>query len=84
MLRKVISGCQNGADQAGLYVAKKYGIETGGWIPKGWKTLNGSKPEFGPMYNIQQFDWLTILPLPVKSVLLMPSITIKNHLSMLI
>lgn len=54
MLRKVISGAQNGADQAGLHTAKKYGIETGGWIPKGWKTLNGSKPEFGPMFNIQE------------------------------
>jgi hypothetical protein len=54
MLKKVYSGGQTGADQAGLVTAKKYGIETGGWIPKGWKTLVGPKPEFAKLYNIQE------------------------------
>lgn len=41
MLKKVISGGQTGADQAGLYVAGDRGIEVGGWAPKGWLTSVG-------------------------------------------
>jgi|LNFM01.1.fsa_nt_gb hypothetical protein len=40
-LRKVVSGGQTGADQAGLRAAKAAGIETGGWAPKGWETEEG-------------------------------------------
>lgn len=41
LLTKIISGGQTGADQAGLWIAVKFGIETGGWAPKGWKTSDG-------------------------------------------
>lgn len=44
MLKKIISGGQRGADQAGLAAAKDIGLETGGWAPRGWITLNGSNP----------------------------------------
>ncbi len=40
-LRRVVSGGQTGADQAGLRAAKAAGIETGGWAPKGWATEDG-------------------------------------------
>lgn len=40
-LRKIISGGQTGADRAGLEIAKELGYETGGFVPKGWKTENG-------------------------------------------
>jgi RNA polymerase sigma factor (sigma-70 family) len=42
MVRKVISGGQTGADQAGLFAAEAFGIETGGWMPKGFLTLAGN------------------------------------------
>lgn len=42
MLTKIISGGQTGADRAGLEVAKLFGLQTGGWIPKGYRTINGS------------------------------------------
>ena len=42
-LRKIISGGQSGADQAGLYAAKEFGFETGGWAPKNWITSEGKK-----------------------------------------
>ena len=45
MLKKVISGGQTGADRAGLRAAKWANLETGGAIPKGWKTEKGSEPE---------------------------------------
>jgi hypothetical protein len=39
--RRVVSGGQTGADQAGLRTARNAGIETGGWAPKGWDTEDG-------------------------------------------
>ena len=51
MLKKVISGGQTGADQAGLDVAIKLGIPHGGWIPKGRMTEVGPLPE---KYNLQE------------------------------
>jgi len=52
MLKKIISGGQTGADIAGLEVAKKFGLQTGGWMPFGFKTLDGCKPEYAEMYGI--------------------------------
>ncbi len=43
-LQKVISGGQTGADIAGLRAAKISGLETGGWIPRGFRTETGSNP----------------------------------------
>jgi predicted Rossmann-fold nucleotide-binding protein len=43
-LRRVVSGGQTGADQAGLRAARAAGIETGGWAPKGWMTEEGPAP----------------------------------------
>jgi hypothetical protein len=59
---KLVSGGQNGADLAGLIVAKKFGITTGGWIPKGFKTLNGPKPEYAILYGIQEHSAVTYPP----------------------
>lgn len=53
-LEKIISGAQIGADIAGLRAAKKLGIETGGWIPKGFKTLLGSKPEYKKEFGLME------------------------------
>lgn len=44
MVEKVISGGQTGADQAGLRAAKRLGLQTGGWIPKGCPTDDGPRP----------------------------------------
>jgi hypothetical protein len=53
-LKKIISGGQNGADQAGLFVGKRFGLETGGWMPLGFKTLDGPRPEFAELYGVQE------------------------------
>lgn len=52
MIKKVISGMQTGSDIGGLMVAEKYGITTGGWAPKGYKTEVGPKPDWGKRFNI--------------------------------
>lgn len=44
-IRKIISGGQNGADQAGLIAARAVGLQTGGHAPKDFKTLDGPLPE---------------------------------------
>lgn len=39
---KIISGGQTGADRTALETAQEMGIPTGGWVPKGWLTEEGS------------------------------------------
>lgn len=50
MVKKVITGGQTGVERMALEVAKELGIQTGGSVPKGFRTENGSDPtlkEFG-------------------------------------
>ena len=49
MLKKIISGGQTGADREALETARDLGIETGGFVPKGWLT------EDGPDYSLHDF-----------------------------
>lgn len=44
-VRRIISGGQTGADQAGLFAARDLGLRTGGWAPKGFWTDNGYAQE---------------------------------------
>lgn len=53
---KVISGGQNGADQAGLRAAKRKGISTGGWSTKGWKTLDGPQEALLKGFGLKETD----------------------------
>lgn len=54
MLSKVISGGQTGADIAGLRAAKAFGISTGGWMPRNFKTEAGPKREYMTLYAMEQ------------------------------
>lgn len=51
---KIISGGQTGVDIAALEVAKEYGIETGGWMPPGWITQIGAKPQYESLYGLKE------------------------------
>lgn len=51
MLRKIISGAQTGADQAGLAAAVALNLQTGGYIPKGRRT------NIGPLTDWQMKRW---------------------------
>lgn len=48
---KIISGGQIGADIAALRAAKKLDFETGGWLPLGYRTLDGPHPEYADLYG---------------------------------
>ena len=51
MLKQIVSGGQTGADQAGWRAAAAFGISTGGWMPKGFLTEGGPRPEFARQYG---------------------------------
>lgn len=51
---RVISGGQAGADVAGLRAAVACGIETGGWIPRGYRTEDGPRPMYAKQYGLKE------------------------------
>jgi Circularly permutated YpsA SLOG family len=51
MLDKIVSGGQTGADQAGWRAAAAFGVPTGGWMPKGFLTEDGPRPEIADQYG---------------------------------
>lgn len=52
MLTSIISGGQTGVDIAALRAAKRAGLRTGGMLPKGCRTLDGSRPEYKRDYGM--------------------------------
>jgi len=53
---KIISGGQTGADIGGLRAAKQLGIATGGWMPKGWHTEAGPRPEYAAEFGMKEYQ----------------------------
>lgn len=62
MLVKVISGGQTGADQAGLRAAKAAGLETGGWMPKRFRTEAGNRPDMAVLYGVREHQFWEYQP----------------------
>ena len=54
MLIQVISGGQTGADLGGLIAARACGLRTGGWMPRGFRTLDGPRPDLAKTYGLQE------------------------------
>jgi len=54
----IISGAQTGADVAGLWSAKLFGIPTGGYAPKNFVTLDGNHPEMAATFGIKEHSSL--------------------------
>ena len=50
----VISGFQNGADIAAIIAAKMYNIPTGGYMPLGYITESGPRPEYAQLYGAKE------------------------------
>ena len=53
-LRRIISGGQTGADQAGLSAACALGFETGGFAPRGWMTEAGPAPWLATRFGLEE------------------------------
>lgn len=54
MIVKIISGGQTGVDVAALRAAHALGIPTGGIMPKGWRTIDGPRPEYARLYGMTE------------------------------
>lgn len=54
MIEVVCSGFQTGADIGGILAAYKHGIKTTGWMPKGFKTEEGPRPEYAALYGAKE------------------------------
>jgi len=67
-LTKIISGGQTGADEAGLKAAKRLGLRTGGWIPKGFKTEDGDKPSLQVHYGLEETESTSYKPRTLLNV----------------
>lgn len=52
MIKRIISGGQTGVDQAALAAARDCGIETGGYVPAGYKTRGGVNFELRNEYGL--------------------------------
>jgi hypothetical protein len=52
--QRVVSGGQTGADQAGLIAARRFGIPTGGWMPKGFITTTGPAPDLAREFGLRE------------------------------
>lgn len=54
MQLSIVCGFQTGADQAGARAAKRLGLPTSGWLPKGFLTEDGPRPDFVEMYGAKE------------------------------
>lgn len=52
LLHRIISGGQSGADQAGLAAAGARGYATGGYMPLGFYTEHGPRPDLASHYGL--------------------------------
>ena len=53
-IRLVVSGGQSGAAEAALAAAKRLGIPTAGYMPKGFRTETGSRPDLARTYGLEE------------------------------
>lgn len=54
MIEKVVSGGQAGVDVAAWDAAVICGIPTGGWMPRGFLTEEGPRPEYAAIYGARE------------------------------
>jgi hypothetical protein len=57
MIQKVVTGGQTGAEQAAWAAARRAGIATGGYMPRGFLTEDGPAPRLGALYGAIEFPF---------------------------
>jgi hypothetical protein len=68
MLKKVISGGQNGADVAALRSAKRNGYAVGGTMPHGYRTLDGPRPGYATDFGMDEHSSPSYPPRTFKNI----------------
>jgi len=61
-VKKIISGGQTGADQGGLSAGVILGLETGGTMPKGFRTEDGDKLQFAAIFDMTEHSSRSYVP----------------------
>lgn len=59
---RIISGGQTGVDYGALRAARKLGIQTGGWAPRGYRTEDGSREILGTVYGLSEHTSIDYAP----------------------
>jgi hypothetical protein len=57
MIQTVVTGGQTGAEQAGWAAARRAGIVTAGYMPRGFMTEDGPAPRVGALYGAIEFPF---------------------------
>jgi hypothetical protein len=55
MIEKVITGGQAGSEQEAWAAARRAGVATGGYMPRGFATEDGPNPRLGALYGAIEF-----------------------------
>ncbi len=55
MIEKIITGGRTGAEQEAWASARRIGIATGGYMPRGFATEEGPRPRLGLLYGAIEF-----------------------------
>src|SRR5579883_2631043 len=55
MIAKIVTGGQAGAEQEAWSAARRAGIATGGYMPRGFATEDGPNPRLGALYGAIEF-----------------------------
>lgn len=69
MIKKIISGGQTGADIGALRAAKSLGLATGGYMPHGFLTELGPKPDWAETFGLEEHSSSRYAPRTQNNVL---------------
>ncbi|MGE4195956.1 MAG: putative molybdenum carrier protein [Phycisphaerales bacterium] len=78
-LELIVTGGQSGVDQAAWRAAKRCGIATGGWMPRGFKTEDGNHPEFAELYGAKEHPSSSYRDRTISNVGLVDKVLIFNQ-----
>jgi hypothetical protein len=62
VLARVVSGGQTGVDVAALRAARRAGLQTGGTMPRGWRTLDGPRPGYAIEFGMVEHPFSAAYP----------------------
>ena len=57
MVERVVTGGEAGAEQGAWAAARRAGIATGGYMPRGFRTEAGPAPRLGQLYGAVEFPF---------------------------
>lgn len=56
-LLKIISGGQTGVDEGALWATQTIRVESGGWVPRGFMTMDGPNLKLGTHFGCSELSY---------------------------